>query len=149
MMACCLSEEAKESKRINAEIEKQLRRDKRDARRELKLLLLGKIACFTHCLTLAWLDTTPQTSDTRRADHLYVIDLVVLCRFHMQNTAPTNGTCHIIPVTTGFVCDVICKSKFRSGSQAVISLTGASNGRPKSSIHPRIQANVLMYNFNF
>uniref|UniRef100_A0A8C1IMK3 Guanine nucleotide-binding protein subunit alpha n=1 Tax=Cyprinus carpio TaxID=7962 RepID=A0A8C1IMK3_CYPCA len=41
MMACCLSEEAKESKRINAEIERQLRRDKRDARRELKLLLLG------------------------------------------------------------------------------------------------------------
>ncbi|MBN3272537.1 GNAQ protein, partial [Polyodon spathula] len=40
MMACCLSEEAKESKRINAEIDKQLRRDKRDARRELKLLLL-------------------------------------------------------------------------------------------------------------
>ncbi|XP_078299771.1 guanine nucleotide-binding protein subunit alpha-11 [Panthera onca] len=41
MMACCLSDEVKESKRINAEIEKQLRRDKRDARRELKLLLLG------------------------------------------------------------------------------------------------------------
>lgn len=40
-MACCLSEEAKESKRINAEIDKQLRRDKRDSRRELKLLLLG------------------------------------------------------------------------------------------------------------
>uniref|UniRef100_A0A674ND38 Guanine nucleotide-binding protein subunit alpha n=1 Tax=Takifugu rubripes TaxID=31033 RepID=A0A674ND38_TAKRU len=40
-VACCLSEEAKESKRINAEIEKQLRRDRRDARRELKLLLLG------------------------------------------------------------------------------------------------------------
>lgn len=39
---CCLSEEAKESKRINAEIEKQLRRDRRDARRELKLLLLGR-----------------------------------------------------------------------------------------------------------
>lgn len=42
MMACCLSEEAKESKRINAEIDKQLRRDKRDSRRELKLLLLGE-----------------------------------------------------------------------------------------------------------
>ena len=42
-MACCLSEEAKESKRINAEIDKQLRRDKRDARRELKLLLLGNV----------------------------------------------------------------------------------------------------------
>lgn len=41
-MACCLSEEAKEQKRINQEIEKQLRRDKRDARRELKLLLLGE-----------------------------------------------------------------------------------------------------------
>lgn len=40
-MACCLSEEAKQQKRINQEIERQLRRDKRDARRELKLLLLG------------------------------------------------------------------------------------------------------------
>lgn len=43
-MACCLSEEAKEQKRINQEIERQLRKDKRDARRELKLLLLGKFA---------------------------------------------------------------------------------------------------------
>ena len=42
-MACCLSEEQKEQKRINAEIERQLRKDKRDARRELKLLLLGKL----------------------------------------------------------------------------------------------------------
>ncbi|CAG08422.1 unnamed protein product [Tetraodon nigroviridis] len=42
-MACCLSEEAKEARRINDEIERQLRRDKRDARRELKLLLLGKL----------------------------------------------------------------------------------------------------------
>ena len=42
-MACCLSEEAQEAKRINQEIEKQLRKDKRDARRELKLLLLGKL----------------------------------------------------------------------------------------------------------
>ncbi|XP_031834157.1 G protein alpha q subunit isoform X3 [Nomia melanderi] len=40
-MACCLSEEAKEQKRINQEIERQLRKDKKDARRELKLLLLG------------------------------------------------------------------------------------------------------------
>ncbi|XP_072391238.1 guanine nucleotide-binding protein G(q) subunit alpha isoform X4 [Diabrotica undecimpunctata] len=40
-MQCCQSDEAREQKRINAEIEKQLRRDKRDARRELKLLLLG------------------------------------------------------------------------------------------------------------
>lgn len=41
-MQCCQSDEAREQKRINAEIEKQLRRDKRDARRELKLLLLGE-----------------------------------------------------------------------------------------------------------
>ena len=45
-MACCLSEEQKEQKRINAEIERQLRKDKRDARRELKLLLLGKTVFF-------------------------------------------------------------------------------------------------------
>ncbi|CAM4558001.1 unnamed protein product [Lepidochelys olivacea] len=41
MAGCCLSAEEKESQRISAEIERQLRRDKRDARRELKLLLLG------------------------------------------------------------------------------------------------------------
>ncbi|KAM9329209.1 guanine nucleotide-binding protein subunit alpha-14 isoform 1-T1 [Gastrophryne carolinensis] len=41
MAGCCLSAEEKESQRINAEIERQLRRDKKDARRELKLLLLG------------------------------------------------------------------------------------------------------------
>jgi len=40
-MACCYSEEQQEQRRINAEIERQLRKDKRDARRELKLLLLG------------------------------------------------------------------------------------------------------------
>lgn len=40
-MACCRSEEYKEQNRINKEIEKQLKRDKKDARRELKLLLLG------------------------------------------------------------------------------------------------------------
>ena len=45
-MACCLSEEQQEQKRINAEIERQLRKDKRDARRELKLLLLGKFKLY-------------------------------------------------------------------------------------------------------
>lgn len=40
-MACCYSEEQQEQRRINAEIERQLRKYKRDARRELKLLLLG------------------------------------------------------------------------------------------------------------
>ncbi|KFD58837.1 hypothetical protein M514_00530 [Trichuris suis] len=41
VMTCCSSEEAREQRRINREIEKQLQRDKRNARRELKLLLLG------------------------------------------------------------------------------------------------------------
>lgn len=41
-MFCCRSEEYKEQNRINKEIEKQLKRDKKDARREFKLLLLGK-----------------------------------------------------------------------------------------------------------
>lgn len=40
--ACCLSPEAKEARRINDEIERQLRRDKRKFRREYKLLLLGE-----------------------------------------------------------------------------------------------------------
>lgn len=47
-MTCCLSEEQKEIRRINAEIEKQLKQDKRNQRRELKLLLLGEHGiCFT------------------------------------------------------------------------------------------------------
>lgn len=42
MAGCCASAEEKENQRINEEIEKQLRRDKKDSRRELKLLLLGE-----------------------------------------------------------------------------------------------------------
>ncbi|XP_041666911.1 guanine nucleotide-binding protein subunit alpha-14-like [Cheilinus undulatus] len=41
MEECCLSGEELERLRIHREIEKQLRRDKRDSHRELKLLLLG------------------------------------------------------------------------------------------------------------
>jgi chemotaxis methyl-accepting protein methylase len=39
---CCLSAEAREQKQINREIEKRIRFDKKNQRRELKLLLLGK-----------------------------------------------------------------------------------------------------------
>ena len=50
-MGCCTNREAKEQKRINDEIERQLKKDKRDQRRELKLLLLGKLfACFNKVL---------------------------------------------------------------------------------------------------
>ncbi|KAI0986024.1 hypothetical protein GJ496_010672 [Pomphorhynchus laevis] len=38
---CCVSAEVREQRKINAEIEKQLRIDKRSQRKELKLLLLG------------------------------------------------------------------------------------------------------------
>ncbi|XP_073767358.1 guanine nucleotide-binding protein subunit alpha-14 isoform X2 [Danio rerio] len=41
MAGCCMSAEEKERQRINQEIDKQLRKDKKDSRRELKLLLLG------------------------------------------------------------------------------------------------------------
>ncbi|KAM6954722.1 guanine nucleotide-binding protein subunit alpha-14-like [Aplochiton taeniatus] len=41
LAGCCVSAEEKEKQRINEEIERQLRRDKKDSRRELKLLLLG------------------------------------------------------------------------------------------------------------
>ncbi|TNM89669.1 guanine nucleotide-binding protein subunit alpha-14-like isoform X2 [Takifugu flavidus] len=41
MAGCCASAEDRENQRINEEIEKQLRKDKKDSRRELKLLLLG------------------------------------------------------------------------------------------------------------
>lgn len=51
---CCLSAEEKESQRISAEIERQLRRDRKDARRELKLLLLG--------LKLVWNSATLPSS---------------------------------------------------------------------------------------
>ncbi|XP_074547106.1 guanine nucleotide-binding protein subunit alpha-14-like [Halichoeres trimaculatus] len=41
MAECCLTAEERESLRIHREIEKQLRRDKKDSRRQIKLLLLG------------------------------------------------------------------------------------------------------------
>ncbi|XP_062854706.1 guanine nucleotide-binding protein subunit alpha-14 [Trichomycterus rosablanca] len=41
MAGCCMSAEEKERQRINQEIDKQLRKDKSNAKREFKLLLLG------------------------------------------------------------------------------------------------------------
>uniref|UniRef100_A0A8C6U3S7 Guanine nucleotide-binding protein subunit alpha n=1 Tax=Neogobius melanostomus TaxID=47308 RepID=A0A8C6U3S7_9GOBI len=41
MAGCCVSAEDRENQRISEEIERQLRKDKKDSRRELKLLLLG------------------------------------------------------------------------------------------------------------
>ena len=46
-MACLESAETKAQRRINQEIERQLMRDKKDAKKELKLLLLGECV-ITH-----------------------------------------------------------------------------------------------------
>jgi len=43
-MSCFVSEEEKLQQRINKEIERQLTRDKKEANKEIKLLLLGKRA---------------------------------------------------------------------------------------------------------
>lgn len=40
-MSCLLSEEVRAQNRINKEIERQLTRDKKEANKEIKLLLLG------------------------------------------------------------------------------------------------------------
>ena len=42
MGECCMSAEELERNKIHQEIERQLRRDKRESHREIKLLLLGE-----------------------------------------------------------------------------------------------------------
>ena len=49
-MACFLSEEQKVQSRINKEIEKQLKKDRKEQGREIKLLLLGEIILLWTCL---------------------------------------------------------------------------------------------------
>ena len=44
-MACFLSEDQRAQSRINKEIEKQLKKDRKEQGREIKLLLLGEIIC--------------------------------------------------------------------------------------------------------
>lgn len=86
-MLCCMSEEAQEQRRINMEIEKQLKKDKKDARRELKLLLLGTLnfsffhlfcliyreAMFLFCITFI--------SKTYLYGRRFEIGLLVMCIF--------------------------------------------------------------------
>lgn len=98
IMACCLSEEAKESKRINAEIEKQLRRDKRDGRKELKLLLLGKSALSpmfsSDGLALERLDT----SDRRTSHKVSVLYFFVMppCKIMQPYLYKTQPALHMV-----------------------------------------------------
>lgn len=46
-MSCFVSEDERTQQRINKEIERQLTRDKKEARKEIKLLLLGKLVVWT------------------------------------------------------------------------------------------------------
>ncbi len=48
---CCLSGEDRESIRIHQEIERQLKMDKLDSSRQLKLLLLGMYFSFLFVMT--------------------------------------------------------------------------------------------------
>ena len=95
-MSCCLSEEAKESKRINAEIEKQLRKDKRDARRELKLLLLGTgesgKSTFIKQMRIIHGKVNRLLKQTMRKDELKLLDhqinYVMFCVLGLQRGRP-------------------------------------------------------------
>jgi hypothetical protein len=46
MLTCCLSEERRIARMVSDEIDKSLRRAKRESKRELKLLLLGMHSSF-------------------------------------------------------------------------------------------------------
>jgi hypothetical protein len=76
-MECCLSEEAKEQKRINQEIERQLRRDKRDARRELKLLLLGEYFSL-----ISFLSNSRSNSNIKNQNSAIIIRLTFQIQMH-------------------------------------------------------------------
>ena len=54
MMCCWMSDEARESRRINKDINKQIRHDKRKSRHELKILLLGGNSLF--CFNLIYVN---------------------------------------------------------------------------------------------
>ena len=45
-MLCLLTEEARIQKRINSRINRELQRDYKDSKREIKLLLLGKVPVY-------------------------------------------------------------------------------------------------------
>ena len=48
-MACFMSEEQRLQNRINKEIERQLTKDRKDMKKELKLLLLGRtVGCYCY-----------------------------------------------------------------------------------------------------
>lgn len=67
MEFCCRSEEQREAQRINAEIERELKRHKRDARRELKLLLLGMCRRGVRTIDLLCLDSFSGTGESGKS----------------------------------------------------------------------------------
>lgn len=83
-MQCCQSDEVREQKRINQEIEKQLRRDKRDARRELKLLLLGE------CASRAPRPRAGLSGGTPRVPWKVPLEILVVLRIFRNQTVGAN-----------------------------------------------------------
>ena len=63
MTCCMLNDETLERRRINKAINKQIMRDKRNARREFKLLLLG---LNSNCFVYSWgTNRDPQSNDNK------------------------------------------------------------------------------------
>ncbi len=76
MMSCIgLSEDARIQSRINKEIEKQLIRDKKEANKEIKLLLLGECGC---CICFA-LHFCIAPSPSPRVWVLMLMSVCVMC----------------------------------------------------------------------
>ena len=60
-MACLLSEEQRAQNRINKEIEKQLKKDKKEQGREIKLLLLGETIITLYLSYISKIELYKQT----------------------------------------------------------------------------------------
>lgn len=93
MLACCLSEEAREQQRINQEIEKQLKKDKKDARRELKLLLLGtgESGKSTFIKQMRIIHGVGYSDDDRRAFIRLIFQNMFMAMQSMINAMPQLG----------------------------------------------------------
>lgn len=99
MAGCCISAEDRENQRISEEIEKQLRKDKKDSRRELKLLLLGGHHLSPH-LKLAPSHAPPvlfqpPVSESYRRETRACPHHRLLCPFNMKPAELPKGSRYI------------------------------------------------------
>jgi hypothetical protein len=82
---CCESEEVKEQRRINDEIERMLRKDKKDSRRELKLLLLGKSSSCSR----VWFCVTKVVSFRQLVKYKAIVCIILMFPIRKPNS------CHL------------------------------------------------------